>query len=172
MYTMGTQLWDLTHGTCLFKVQLGPSWRGPTLIPFSLWLSVHVVPGGMMQADGTESPCASVKPPPHPRLISWTPFISPSPALSKCFSVLSIQSQLRTGEIRAGVSWNLTCATPPTVTFMNRTRERERKQKQVCPILRISLCACSHFSETEKTHLCSLSKETERKEGGLNWLVN
>lgn len=49
----------------------------------------------------------------------------------------------------------------------------ERKQKQVCPLLRISLCARSpHFSPPENTPLFFHWDLTERREGKQNLLGN
>lgn len=80
----------------------------------------------------------------------------------------------RTGEIREfeGI-WPVQLHPPFFFPWITRDIERGRKQKQVCPLLRISLCARPpQFSPTENTPLFSQWQGAEKREGIRNLLGN
>lgn len=105
-------------------------------------------------------PCMS-----YPSAESQRASITPSGSVLNPLSKPSPPFSRRTGEMRDRVSWNLTCDS----TFLfSSWNTRERKQKQVCPLLRISLCA---HSLPLKTHLCSLTDGGQKggREGKTCW---
>lgn len=96
--------------------------------------------------------------------ISWTPFIPPSLALSKSSPLFSPSWEQVKWEIEFHGIWPVwlhPLFLPPPPPW--NTHKSERKQKHVCPLLRISLCTCSpQFSPTENTPLFSHWRGTER----------